>query len=234
MTACDETSHSFFVRPTHTLCGLSIHPAARVNGLGQFLEALKIGIVVRRHWPKGKSVFVQLFSDDGGDSIQFKFIPDDEAVIALREQEQRYNGRRRKKKARVSFGEFASHRMSRDSATVTTHNEKLDSSVPLPDYLKAKIDREEDFRKKGGVLNTISHNALAWQNTFAVESKLIVQVQPATHIDPFSKEGEKLGTSSLRQSSTKYVKRNTFSVIVPSMQGKLIQDHSSIDLTEKW
>lgn len=44
--------------------------AARVNGLAQFLEALKIGIVVRRHWPKKRSVFVQLFSDDGGDSIQ--------------------------------------------------------------------------------------------------------------------------------------------------------------------
>ena len=44
--------------------------AARVNGLGKFIQALKIGIVVRRHWPKDKSVFVLLFSDDGGDSIQ--------------------------------------------------------------------------------------------------------------------------------------------------------------------
>ncbi len=44
--------------------------AARVNGLEQFLEALKIGVVVRRHWPRGKSVFVLLSSDDGGDSIQ--------------------------------------------------------------------------------------------------------------------------------------------------------------------
>jgi hypothetical protein len=41
-----------------------------VNGLGQFLEALKIGIVVRRHWPGAKSVFVQLYSDDGGDTIK--------------------------------------------------------------------------------------------------------------------------------------------------------------------
>ena len=44
--------------------------AARVNGLEQFLEALKIGVVVRRHWPRGKSVCVLLSSDDGGDSIQ--------------------------------------------------------------------------------------------------------------------------------------------------------------------
>lgn len=44
--------------------------AARVNGLGKFIEALKIGFVLRRHWPKEKSVFVLLSSDDGGDSIQ--------------------------------------------------------------------------------------------------------------------------------------------------------------------
>ncbi|KAL7532498.1 hypothetical protein ACHAXR_004666, partial [Thalassiosira sp. AJA248-18] len=63
----------------------------------------------------------------------------------------------------------------------------------------------------------------------------IVQVQPATHIDPFTKEGDKFGTSRLRQSNTKYVKRNTFSVILPSIQGKLVQQaNSSIDLTEKW
>ncbi len=124
--------------------------------------------------------------------FRFKFIPDDEAVIALREQAQRYNGRRRKKRARLSFGESKSRRMSRDSEFTNPHNDKLDSSVPLPDYLKAKIDREEDIRKKGGVVNTISNNALKWQNTFTIDAKDIVQVQPATHIDPFSKEGEKL------------------------------------------
>ena len=162
-----------------------------------------------------------------------KFVGDDEAVIALREQNQRYNnGRRRKKKARYSFGEFESRRISRDSEV--TNLDKLDSSVPLPDYLKAKYDREEEVRKKGGFRNVISHNAQNWQNALTIESKGIVQVQPATHIDPFTREGEKLGTASLRQSNTKYVKRNTFSVIVPSMQGKLLQEYSSIDLTEKW
>jgi len=220
-----DSEDQFFASP-----GIPRGIAARVNGLGQFLEALKIGIVVRRHWPKGKSVFVQLFSDDGGDSIQFKFIPDDEAVIALKEQAQRYNGRRRKKKARVSYGD-----MSHGSETTDQIEEKLDSSaVPLPDYLKAKIDREEDIRKKGGVLNAISNKSLNWQNTMAVETKDIVQIQPASHIDPFSKEGDKLGTSSLRQSNTKYVKRTTLSVIVPSIRGKIVQDYSKVDLTEKW
>lgn len=224
---------------TYIFTSSSIIVAARVNGLGQFLEALKIGIVVRRHRPKGDTVFVQLFSDDGGDTIQFKFMPEDEAVIALKEQAQRYNGRRRKKKARLSFGEFGSrNRMSYDSET--TNQTKLDSSVPLPDYLKAKIDREEDIRKKGGVRNAISKNHLTWQNTFTIEANDIVEIQPASKIDPFSKEGDKLGTSTLRQSSTKYVKNTTFSVIVPSWQGKFVQDcarklgSSSVDLTENW
>jgi len=237
--ASKDREDMFFASP-----GVPRGIAARVNGLAQFLENLKIGIVVRRHRKNQKSVFVQLFSDDAGDSIQFKFIPDDEAVIVLREQAQRYNGRRRKKKARLSFGEFESRRTSMDSETIN-QNDTPDLSAPLPDYLKAKKDREEDIRKKGGIMNTISHNALGWQNTRTIDSKDIVQVQPAVHIDPFSKEGDKLGTSSLRQSGTKYVERNTFSVIIPSMPGKATQDYSSMvgkvfpdytskDLTEKW
>ena len=170
-------------------------------------------------------------------------MPEDEAVIALKEQAQRYNGRlRKKKKARLSFGEFGSRtsRMSYDSETTNQNNDKIDSSVPLPDYLKAKIDRDEDIRKKGGFRNAIANNHLYWQNTFTIEAQDIVQIQPATHIDPFSKDDEKLGTSTLRQSSTKYVKNSTFPVIVPSWQGKLVQEYSSklcntsIDLTENW
>jgi hypothetical protein len=163
--------------------------------------------------------------------LSYKYIPDDEAVIALREQEQRYNGSRRKKRARLSFGVNESRR----DCDSNSHNEKLDSTVPLPDYLKAKIDREEDIRKKGGLKNAVSHTALSWLNTGVLEAKDIVQVHPSTHIDPFSKEGTKLGTSSLRQSETKYVKNNTFSVILPSVQGRFVQKHfASVDLTEKW
>ena len=164
-------------------------------------------------------------------------------MIALKEQAQRYNNgrRRRKKKARMSFGEFGNRsRMSYDSETTYQTNDKLDSSVPLPDYLKAKIDREEDIRKNRGVRNAIANKQLNYQNTLTVEAKNIVHVQPATHVDPFSKESEKLGTSSLRQSSTKYIKNTTFSVIVPSWQGIFVQDcanklgNTSIDLTENW
>ena len=195
------------------------------------MEALEIGIVVRRHWPRGKSVFILLFSDDKGDSIHYRYIPDDEAVIALREQEQRYNGRRCNKKARLSFG-VNEPRRDIDSAI---HNDILDASVPLPDYLKAKIDRDEDNRKKGGIRNTITHSTLRWMNTGTIAAADIVQVHPATHVDPYARDGNKLGTWSLRQSETKYVKNNAFSVILPSVQGSFVQKHfPSLDLGEKW
>jgi hypothetical protein len=124
--------------------------------------------------------------------------------------------------------------MSRESETTNQHNEKLDVTVPIPDYLKVKIDREEDIRKKGGFLNAISNKALYQKNDLTIGSKDIVQVQPATHIDPFSKEGGELGTSSLRQSNTEYDNRTTFSIILPSLQGTLLRDYSDIDLSEKW
>ena len=211
--------------------------AARVNGLGQFLAALKIGIVVRRHWQNGRSVFIQLFSDDGGDTIEYRYVPDDEAVIALKEQEQRYNkrGRRRKKKARLSLGERESRRTSSDSQT-TNQTEKLNSAVPLPDYLKAKIDREEDNRKNAGIKNAISNSSLAWYNTGKLDAREIVQLHPASSLDPVSlKKGEeKLGTYSLRRSKTPYVKANTFSIILPSVQGNFVQDRFSKDLNKIW
>ena len=204
--------------------------AARVNGLGQFLEALEIGIVVRRHWPRGKSVFIQLYSDDKGDTIHYRYVPDDEAIIALREQEQRYNGRRRKKKARLSFGVNESRRESES----TIHN-IVDATVPLPDYLKAKIDREEDHRKRAGIRNYVTISAHNWLNTGMIEAKDIVQVHPASHVDPYATDGNKLGTWSLRQSQAQYVKNNSFSVILPSLQGTFVQKHfPSVDLGEKW
>jgi hypothetical protein len=144
MTDENDDQDDFFSSP-----GIPRGIAARVNGLDQFLEALKIGIVVRRHWPNGKSVFIQLFSDDGGDTIEFKYVPDDEAVIALKEQAQRYNGRRRKKKARLSLGERESRRTSRDSQT-TIQTDKHHAVVPLPDYLKARLTERKISEKTRG------------------------------------------------------------------------------------
>ncbi len=151
----------------------------------------------------------------------------------MREQEQRYNSRRRRKKARISFGESDARRWSGDSHTINK-SDKIDTTVPLPDYLKAKIDREEDIRKKGGLKNTMAHGAMNWLHAGEIRASDIVQVHPAAHVDPYSKS-DQLGTPSLRLSQTPYVKSNTFSVILPSMQGKLVKQHfPSADMTEKW
>ena len=165
---------------------------------------------------------------------RFKYIPDEEAVIALKEQAQRYDRFRRQKKARLSPRELDSQKMSRNSDIATQITDKHESMVPLPDYVKAKIDREEDIRKNGVFRHAIANRSLNWRNSLMIEAKDIVQVQPATHIDPFSKEGEKLGTLSLRQSNTEYVKHTTLSVIIPSIYGQFIRDYSRIDLTQKW
>lgn len=167
--------------------------------------------------------------------LRFEYVPDDEAVIALKEQEQRYNdSRRRKKKARLSFGECDTRRWSGDSDTLN-QNDNIDSIIPIPDYVKAKIDREEDNRKKGGLKNALSFEYSNWKHTGVIEASDIVQVHRAIHVDPFSRT-EKLGTPSLRLSQTKYVKSNTLSVILPSVQGTLYKNRISkkTDLTEKW
>jgi hypothetical protein len=156
----------------------------------------------------------------------------------LKEQAQRYNVCRREKKARVSYegsetqrSESQTPRMSLESGGTS---QKPDVSVPIPDYLKVKIDREEEKRKIGGFLNAIAIDALKRKNDLSIEAQDLVQIQPATHIDPFSKEGDEYGTSSLRQSDTVYDSNTTFSIIVPSLHGRFIRDYSEIDFSEKW
>ena len=189
-----------------------------------------------------------------------KFIPDEEAHIALSEQALRYNkGRRRNKRAKLSFGEYDSSRYSRDNDTSKRYG-KLDH-LALPDDVRADLDRQEERRKKGGFRNTVSRTVLSRQNALKFAAKDIVQVQvcqpsrlasllfsmdltlctsfhcmqPATHHDPFSKDREKLGTATLRQSRTKYIKANSFSCIIPSIHGNIIQNHiTAVDLTDKW
>ena len=164
---------------------------------------------------------------------RFKYATDDEAAIAVSEQAQRYNkGRRYKKRPRVSFGEYDSSRMSRDSETTSKRYGKLDH-LALPDDVRADLDRQEERRKKGGFRKFAANSALSWQNALKFEAKDILKVHPARHTDPFCKEN-KLGTSSLRQSKTQYVKANAFSIVMPSFHGKIIKHHIKKDLSAKW
>ena len=71
----------------------------RTNGMEEFLSALKRGFVVRRHRPNAESAFVKIISSDGGDTIKFSYVPYEHAMIALKEQEIRYNRKRRNSQA---------------------------------------------------------------------------------------------------------------------------------------
>ncbi len=59
-------------------------------------------------------------------------------------------------------------------------------------------------------------------------SRDAVQAQLATYIHPFLQEEDWPGTAGLRQLGKEYFKRNTFSVIVSSMHGKVDEDYFSI------
>jgi len=71
-------------------------------------------------------------------------------------------------------------------------------------------------------------SALDFQNPLTMLSRDAVQAQLATHIHPFSQEGDWPGTAGLHQLGKEYVKHNTFSVIVSSMHEKVVKDYFRI------
>jgi len=66
--------------------------AARTNGMEEFLSALKRGIVVRRHRPHSAAgVSIKTLSFDGGDTMQYIAVKEEEALLSVNEQMVRYN-----------------------------------------------------------------------------------------------------------------------------------------------
>ncbi|KAL7572520.1 hypothetical protein ACA910_000344 [Epithemia clementina (nom. ined.)] len=65
--------------------------AARTNGMLVFLSALRRGVVLRRHRPGHEAMYCKLFSVDGGDTIQYKWVDHATAMKAFADQRQRYS-----------------------------------------------------------------------------------------------------------------------------------------------
>ena len=65
--------------------------AARTNGMLVFLSALRRGIVLRRHRPGHEAMYCTLFSTDGGDTIQYKWVDHTTAMKAFADQRQRHS-----------------------------------------------------------------------------------------------------------------------------------------------
>ena len=205
--------------------------AARSYGMEEFLSALKIGIVVRRHRPKAKSSFVKLSSSDGGDTIQISYVSPEDAVIALKEQRLRFN---------KNFDD--SHRSTSSSCskgwsdTFSTSGSARESealhSFSVPDYIAA--EKYRGTMSKVGISQMLIDATLKAANAGLVKASDIIAVHPATHSDPFSSDGQ-LGTSTLRDSVSQYTEKNTFSLILPAINLSLPSTKSSLkQISEKW
>ena len=205
--------------------------AARTNGLLQFLSALKRGIVIRRHRPNNNPIYCKIFSNNGGDTIQYQMVEPEEAMVAFKEQRVRYNRNLNSASSPgtvLSFSREWSFGASADGSPV--HKFKL------PDFIAAKRYREK-LMKKHGVTKKFMDFASKAANSGIARAADIVAVHPASHLDPRlpgSRKGE-LGTSSLRRSMSDYHTPFTFSLVTivgqPFKSGK----SHNVDANEnKW
>jgi len=204
--------------------------------LSNFLDALKIGIVVRRHKPNAVAQYVKLFTDDGGDTILFQHVLPEDAKLALKEQAVRYNKNKRFKTSDAVADGRKLDDASRQNGM--TGNNK----IVLPDYLAAQNFREEQSRA-GGISTALSNLAtkMSYSGSFHVSD--IVEVHPARKRDPFSNgtdeeaaQPQDNGTVSIRASKSFYSEINTFSVVLlPSrLSGMMQTDSNKRKCVEQW
>jgi hypothetical protein len=187
--------------------------AARTNGMLQFLSALNRGIVVRRHRPNKDPVFCKIFSHNGGDTIQYHLVDQEEAMTAFKEQRVRYN-----RNVSQNLSPNAVHNISQPWSRIGGAGGLADSSpahqFKLPDYVAAQRYRAKLIKERGYVkrLGDVANKAA---NSGIVRAADIVAVHPAAHLDPRqpgARNGE-VGTSTLRKSKAEYLTSHTFSLV---------------------
>jgi hypothetical protein len=184
--------------------------AARTNGMIRFLSALKRGIVVRRHRPNKDAIFCKLSSSDGGDTIQFQLIDQEEAMVAFKEQRVRYN-----RNLTHSSTPMSVRAISTDWSCIGGPSEGSPvHKFKVPDHVAAQKYREK-FQREHGTAKRLFDVALKAANSGMVRATDIVAVHPAIHNDPRHpglRKGE-LGTASLRRSLSNNSTEHTFSLI---------------------
>ena len=189
--------------------------AARTNGMLKFLSALKRGIVVRRHRPNKEAVYCKIFSNDGGDTIQYQPVDPEEAMVAFKEQRVRYN-----RKVTHSSSPSSVKAISREWSCLDGPEEGSGiHKFNVPDHVASQRYREKIFREHG-IKKQISDLANQAANSGFIRASDIVAVHPASHHDPRHpgvRKGE-LGTASLRRSKSDHYTPHTFSLV--SMVGQ--------------
>lgn len=203
--------------------------AARTNGMMQFLSVLKRGIVLRRHRPGAEAVFCKIISTDGGDTIKYQHVDNEEAMLAFKEQRVRYN-RKRFDRSSPTTARSVDKRWSQKQATAEVDDLQTFS---LPDYIAARQYRQQLLKDQVGVSKKMTDIAVKVKNSGLVRAADLVAVHAARHEDPRSSDGE-LGTASLRRSKSDYYAPHTFSLVARVSRslgkGKL----SNSEASEKW
>jgi hypothetical protein len=184
--------------------------AARTNGLLRFLSALQRGIFLRRHRSNKAAVYCKIFSNDGGDTIQYQLIDPEDAMVAFKEQRVRYN-----RNLTHSSSPTSVRAVARDWACLDGPGEGSDMhKFKVPDHIAAqryreKLSREHAFSKR--LLDLATKAA----NSGIIKAADIVAVHPASHLDPRHpgvRRGE-LGTASVRKSKSRHHTPHTFSIV---------------------
>lgn len=208
--------------------------AARTNGMMQFLSALKRGIVVRRHRPGAEATFCKIISTDGGDTIKYQHVEEEEAMLALKEQRVRYNHKRYKRLSPSSGPRGVEPRSIEKKWSQRLFDESDEmQTFSLPDFIAAKQYRQQMLKEQVGVSKKMNDLATKVANSGIVRVADLIAVHAARHEDPRSENGE-LGTASLRRSKSEYYAPHTFSLVSRAARslgkGKL----SNSGASEKW
>ena len=216
---------------------------ARMNGMNQFLTALKRGIVVRRHRAGMSAAFVKIFSTDGGDTIRFEPIEQEDAILALKEQRQRYN-RNLDVESEEKFARTISQKWNHNPDGTTGENgtgngNNYDASAKyatLPDFIAARQYRQQQVekeKKKSLLQKTVVDAAKNLANTGTIRTSDVVAVHPANHEDPRSGTGA-LGTHSLRRSKSEYHTPNSFSIVQKGSRHLNSSKLTTVAASQRW
>ena len=206
--------------------------AARTNGMLPFLSALKRGIVLRRHRANKEAIYCKIFSNDGGDTIQYQLIDAAEAMVAFKEQRVRYNRNLTHSSSPVSVRASTQPWACIDGP----EGGSLIHKFNVPDHVAAHRYREK-LSKEHGLKKHFIDLATKAANSGIIRTADIVAVHPAWHPDPRHpgvRRGD-LGTSSLRKSKSEFRTEHSFSIVVNSGQRFGQNSKSSKpEPTDKW
>ena len=198
--------------------------AVRTNRITQFLCALKRGIILRRHRPGAEAVFVKIFSTDGGDTMKYELVDTEEAILAFKEQRERFN----KKLAKHTD---LSRSLSK-SWTQLSEDEQL-HSFSLPDFVAAQQYRKRHDNQTG-LKKTVADAATKVKNSGTIKASEIIAVHAARHKDPRIFTGA-LGVSSLRKSKSEYHGPHSFSIVLKASQNSFKKPNLTSSLaSERW